>query len=108
METVRKKGRAEQIIEDLAEYGLLMAGVRITDTGDEEIIPIDPENPYKNNHEAFSLSDRYRIMTSTGETVTDIRRLSGIRRWIDSGEIVRYQEIKKQTEIEKMLSQILQ
>lgn len=88
---VRRKGRAETIISDLSVYGLSICGV--TEEGDSEtIVPIDSQNPYK-DPSVFEKSTFYRVSNQAGETVIEHRRLSGVRRWIDSGEIENHQAL---------------
>ena len=102
---VRKKGRAETVIEDLNKYGLILFGISKQD-GTEKLIPIDPENPYR-AREVFNESDFYRIFTSDGRPVIDKRHLSGIRKWIDNGEIENYKEIAERRKFDKDLAELV-
>ena len=88
---VRKKGRAETVIDDLNRQGLLLFGISKND-GIETIIPINADDPYKDGG-VFRECDYYRVFTSDGRPVIDKRHLSGIRKWIDSGEIKDYEKI---------------
>ena len=107
-EPVRRKGRAERIIESLTEYGLMLSGVAITVDG-EELVQIDNANPYKNT-ETFSKSDFYRVYESDGRPVIEKRRLSGILKWIEGGGIEDHetyaQKYSADIELKRLLSRI--
>ena len=87
---LRKKGRAETIIEDLKKYGLTITGIHL-EKGEETIVQINTENPYKNGG-VFGECDMYRIYSPAGLPVIDKKHLSGIRKCIDSGEIEKWSE----------------
>jgi len=101
----RKKGRAETIIEDLAKRNLYFVGVK-EDNGKEILIEIDKENPYRTG-DTFSTSDYYRVYNSSGETVIEKRRLSGIRKWIDCGDVDRHEEFSKKHEIMQQIANLV-
>ena len=102
---IRKKGRAETVIEDLNRYGLVIVGIS-RQNGSETIIPIDPENPYRDGG-VFKECDFYRIFTCDGRPVIDKRHLSGIRKWIDSGEIANYPDIADKRAFDKKLADFI-
>lgn len=101
----RRKGRAETVIEDLAEYGLTVAGIAMKD-GTETIIPIDTSDPYKNGG-VFGQCELYRVFSPDGLPVIDKKHLSGIRKWIDSGEIESWEDIAKQRDFEEKLLNLI-
>lgn len=102
---VRKKGRTETVIADLAEYGLILSGVSVAGEK-EELVPIDPVNPYK-DQTVFEKSNLYRVFNRDGIPVFEHRRISGIRRWIDSGEIVNHQAIADRQKFMEEYGEIL-
>ena len=101
----RKKGRAETVIEDLAEYGLTVTGIAMKD-GEETIIPIDTADPYKDGG-VFGQCELYRVFSPNGLPVIDKKHISGIRKWIDSGEIQSWEDIAKQRDFEQRLLNLI-
>ena len=101
----RRKGRAETVIEDLAEYGLTVAGINLKD-GTETIIPIDTTDPYKDGG-VFGQCELYRVFSPAGLPVIDKKHLSGIRKWIDSGEIQSWEDSARQREFEEELLNLI-
>lgn len=101
----RKKGRAELIIEDLAKYGLTVSGVKVQERK-EVLLRINPENPYKHGA-VFTESDFYRVFNSDGLPVVDKKRLTGIRKWIDSGEIKDHRKLAEDRQEEEEFRRFL-
>lgn len=102
---IRKKGRAETIIEDLGKYGLTITGIHI-EKGEESIITIDTRNPYKNGG-VFGECNLYRIFSPAGLPVIDKKHLSGVRKWIDSGDIESWAEIAQKRQYEAELRSLV-
>ena len=102
---IRRKGRAETIIEDLSKFGLRIVGVHL-EKGEERIITIDSKDPYKNGG-VFGECDLYRIYTSAGLPVVDKRHLSGVRKWIDGGDIERWAELAQKRQYETELRSLI-
>ena len=102
---IRKKGRAETIIEDLSKHGLSIVGISKQD-GVELILQIDSKNPYKDGG-VFGLCDFYRVLNSEGRPVIDKRHLSGIRKWIDSGEIQEHETLAERRRFEELVQVII-